>query len=96
MVGAARGLHRRIDLRERQLRMLHECPAGVGQLDTAYPSGQQGGAHFILEIANLPAQRRLRRVQSLFGCDRETSFLGDRDEIAQVTQFHDLFHAFQV
>jgi len=48
---------------------------------------EQGNAEFIFQVANLPAQRRLRNVKPL-GCARHVLLFSDRDEIAQVTQFH--------
>jgi hypothetical protein len=45
-------------------------------------------ADLVFEIADLPAERRLRRVQPLRGRNRQASGLGDRDEIAKVAQLH--------
>jgi hypothetical protein len=78
-----------------------ECEAGViengstcgGQLDASHAPGHQRGADLVLEIPDLPAQRRLRRVQLLHGGDREAARLGDGDEIAQMPQLQSPSHA---
>ena len=86
---------RRFGLGEREPRMVEEGAAGGSQLDAVHAARQERNADFIFEIADLPAQRRLRGVQPLLGGDREAALLGDRDEIAKVAQLHRLSHAFQ-
>jgi len=49
----------------------------------------------VFQIADLAAQGRLGGAQSPLGGKRETPFLGDSDEIAQVPQLHPA-HASQV
>jgi hypothetical protein len=44
----------------------------------------QRNADLVFEIADLPAQRWLRRVQLFRSRDRQASGLGDRDEITKV------------
>ena len=41
-------------------------------------------ADLVFEIADLAAERRLRRVQPFLGRERQAALLGDRDEIAKV------------
>jgi hypothetical protein len=55
------------------------------QFDTASFSRQELGAHLVLKISNLPAQRGLRRVQHLLRCHRQISRVGNRDEIAKMS-----------
>ena len=42
----------------------------------------------VKEVADLPAQRRLRCVQSPLGGRQQASFLRNRDEISQMPKFH--------
>ncbi len=72
--------------------MLQEHESGGGQLDAADAAGHQRDADLVLQIADLAAQRRLRRVQNLLGRDRQAARLGDRDEIAEMPQLHILSH----
>ena len=94
--GAPRRLHRRLGLGQRQPRMVEEGAAGRGQLDAVHAARQQRHADLVFEIADLAAQRRLRRVQPLLGGDRQAAFLGDRDEVAKVPQLHIPLHTWQV
>jgi hypothetical protein len=64
--------------------MVENGPSGGGQFDTVHAAAQELNADFIFEIADLAAERRLRRVQPFFGRDRQASRLGDGDEIAKV------------
>ncbi len=86
--GAPCRLRRRFGLGEREPRMVEEGAAGGGERDAVDAARQERNADFIFEIADLPAQRRLRGVQPLLGGDREAALLGDRDEIAKVAQLH--------
>jgi len=47
-------------------------------------------AWFIFEVANLPAQRRLRNLQPR-GSTRHVLFFDDSDEVSQVAEFHSPF-----
>ena len=60
---------------------------GVGQVDPTGGAAQQGDPELGLELAHLLGQRRLGHVQALGG-PAEVPLLGDRDEVAQVTQLH--------
>jgi hypothetical protein len=55
------------------------------QVDTASSSRQELGAHLVYKIPNLPAQRRLGRVQFSLCRDRQASCVGNRDEIAKMS-----------
>jgi len=50
-----------------------------------HAAGYQRNADFLLEIAYLPAEGRLRRMQAFLCRQRQASLLGDDDEIAEVT-----------
>ena len=62
--------------------------AGRGEFHAAWIADDQLQTERCLKVADLPAQRRLGRMQALFRCLREAALLGDGDEIAQVTKFH--------
>jgi hypothetical protein len=76
--------------------MAEKDPPRSGQLDATRAAGQQLDANLEFQITDLTAQRGLCRVQSLFGCDRKATLLGDRDEIAKMPQLHRLAHAYKV
>ena len=60
----------------------------VGRAVRRAASDDQLRAEFCLQVADLPAEGWLRRVQPLLGGVREAALLGDRDELAQVAEFH--------
>jgi hypothetical protein len=64
--------------------MVEKGPPGGGQLDAVHAAAHQLNADLVFEIADLPAQRRLRGVQPLLRRQRQAALLGDRDEIAKV------------
>src|ERR1700744_6294838 len=70
--------------------MIEEGLARGGELNAMNATRQQGYADLIFEIADLPAQRWLRRVQPALGGDRQTALLGNRYEISDVAQLHRL------
>ncbi len=86
--GTLRGTPRRFGgclcLSQRQPCVVEEGSAGSGQFDTVHASIQQRNADLVFEIADLAAQRRLRRVQLLLGRDCQASGLRDRDEITKM------------
>ena len=94
--GAARRFASRLDLGQRQPCMVEKGPAGGGQFDAVRAAAQQLDADLVFEIADLAAQRRLRRVQPFLGRERQAALLGDRDEIAKVPQLHSGFHICKV
>src|SRR5258708_14800930 len=68
--------------------MVEKGAAGGGQFDAVHASIHQRNADLVFEIADLAAERRLRRVQLFLGRDRQASRLRDRDEIAKVPELH--------
>jgi hypothetical protein len=68
--------------------MVEKRPAGSGQFDAVHTAAHQLNADLVLQIADLPAQRRLRRVQPFLSRERQAALLGDRDEITKVPQLH--------
>jgi hypothetical protein len=81
---AARRFRGGLCLSKRQPRMIEKGPAGSGQFDPMHAAAHQLNADLIFKIADLAAQRRLRRVQLFLGRDCQASRLRDRDEIAKV------------
>jgi hypothetical protein len=61
--------------------------AGPGQLDPSRAAHEQRPADLALERADLGAQRRLGQAQPR-GRSREMELLGDRDEVAELTEVH--------
>lgn len=88
MGGTARGIARRIDLKQRQPRVIEKNPARIGQVDTASAARKKCDADLRFQIAHLPAQRRLRRVQPSFGREGETALFGDGNKVTQMAKFH--------
>src|ERR1700724_3688443 len=78
------------DLRQREPGVVEKHLARSGQLDTARATRDELGANFRLQLAQLTAQRRLRRVQPALGCDRDALLLGHGDEIPEMSQLHAL------
>lgn len=68
--------------------MIEEGPACGGQFDTMHTTGHQGRAHLVFEIPDLPAERWLCGMQSLFGGNRQAAFLRNCDEVAKMSEFH--------
>ena len=88
MSNPPRRLNGCLDLHQRQPRMIEKDPAGVGQLDATRAADKQLNADLIFEVSDLTAQRGLGRVQPSFRRHREAAFIGDRDEIAKMSQLH--------
>ena len=61
--------------------MIEKGPARRGQLDPARTAGQQLSPDLVLQIADLPAERGLRRMQPPLGRNRQVRFFGDGHEI---------------
>jgi hypothetical protein len=76
----------RFGLGQRQPRMVEEGATGSGQFGTVNTARQQRNANLVFQVADLPAQGWLRRVQPLFGGDRQAALLGDGDEVSKVPQ----------
>ena len=83
----AGGLGNAPSLRECAASFFYDQPSSVGQSHAPLGAIEQSHSEFILELADLLAQGRLRDMQALGGA-AEVEFFGDRDEIAQVSQFH--------
>jgi hypothetical protein len=64
--------------------MVEKGPPGGGQFDAAHAAAHQLDADLVFEIAELAAERRLRRVQPFLRRERQAALLGHRDEIAKV------------
>src|ERR1700694_704884 len=68
--------------------MIEKGLACGGQLDAMNAARQQLGPDLVLQVANLPAQRRLRGVEPKLGRRRQAAFLEHGYEITQVAQPH--------
>lgn len=68
--------------------MIEKYPPSRSELDASRFSLKQLHAEFHFEIADLAAQRRLCRVESPLGSLQKATFLGDRNEIPEMTKFH--------
>jgi hypothetical protein len=86
--GAARGLARGVDLKQRQPRVIEKGASGRGERDATRATLQQRHANLEFEVADLPAQRRLRGMEPPLGGIGQAAFLGNGNEIAQVAQLH--------
>jgi len=73
--------------------VIEEHLARRGQLDAACAAGHEPGADLGLQLAQLTAERRLRRAQPPLGGDRDALLLGHGNEIAEVSQFDFHSHA---
>ena len=76
-----------LDAAEDIFRLAQEHAAGICQRDVMTAPIEQGEANLHLELANLLAERGLRRVQSSRGA-REVQFFGHRHEVPQMPQLH--------
>jgi hypothetical protein len=81
----ARQLHRPFRRGEGAARALQEGVAGGGQLHAAAGAAQKDGAHHLLELPDLLAQRRLRDVKPPRR-PAEVQLLRDGDEVAEVAK----------
>jgi hypothetical protein len=68
--------------------MVEEGAAGGRQFNAVHAAAHQLNTDLIFEISDLTTEGGLRRVQLFLGRDRQTSGLGNRDEIAKVPQLH--------
>src|SRR4030095_672606 len=68
-------------------RLAQEGTAGARQRDVVAAPIEQRDANLHLELADLLAERWLRRVQSIRGA-REVQFFGHRHEVSQMPQLH--------
>src|ERR1044072_8308461 len=84
----ARGLGCRLYLRKHRASVVEEHAPGWCQFDAARAPRQKLGPDLFLEVSDLTAKRRLRGVQLFLCRQAEALGLGDRNEIAQVPEFH--------
>jgi hypothetical protein len=73
--------NRALALRKYLPRFLQEQSPGLRQLHPLFASNKKRCPHFGLEVMNLPAQGRLRNVQT-FGGPADVQFFSDGDEVA--------------
>ena len=64
--------------------MFEKCLPRCGQYDPAHAAAHQRDAHFVLEGADLTAERRLCGVQPLLRGKRHAALLRDGDEVAKM------------
>ena len=76
-----------VDVREDLRRPLDQQASGRGEVDAAGGALEEPGAQLRLELLDLLGQRGLRHVEALGGA-AEVALLRDREEVAQVPQFH--------
>jgi len=76
-----------VDATEDVFRLTQERAAGICQRDVMTAPIEQRDANLHLELADLLAERWLRRVQSSRGA-REVQFFGHRHEVPQMPQLH--------
>jgi len=79
-----------LDAGENVLRLLQERAPCVGQRDVLPGPVEQLHSERFLESTDLLAQRGLSRAKAR-GRPCEAELLGDRDEIAQMSEFHDSY-----
>src|ERR1700692_668071 len=80
-------LYRLVSAFHNSARFVKKDVASFRESDRFCPMLEKGNAEFIFEVANLPAQWRLRNVKPR-GCARHILSFSDGDEIAQVAQLH--------
>ena len=85
--GLLRESPRMLDATEDVFRLAQEDAAGVRQRDVMAAPIEQRDANLRFELADLLAERWLRRVQPGRGA-REVQFVGHRHEVPQMPQFH--------
>src|SRR4051794_822243 len=83
----ARGRDRPLGLDQHAARLAQHRATGVRQRNAALRPVEQAHAEFVLQLANLLGDGRLRYVEAL-GRTAEMEFLGDGYEVPQVTEFH--------
>src|SRR6201993_947620 len=68
--------------------MLQKGLAGRRQLNTVSATIYQLSADFLFEIPDLPAERRLGRVELLLGGNGQAACIGHGDEVAEMPELH--------
>ena len=79
---------RGVDLHQRQAGVVEKGFARGGQLDAVNAARQQLDPDLIFQVADLPAERRLRGVQPALGRLGEAAHFGDGNEIAKMSELH--------
>src|SRR5690606_8339972 len=90
-----RSRHRLIRPPQHRARLLEKYATRARQPDRFCVSLEQRYPDLAFQVPDLPAQRRLRHVQP-FRSAGDVLLLGDRYEIAQVTQLHRRLHTSKV
>ena len=93
--GRARFFHRVFRALQNGARLGQKSFSRSGQLERFRAALKKLKTDFVFEVADLPAQARLRDVQLQRGA-RNIFLLGDGDEITEVAQFHFLSIAFNI
>src|SRR4051812_24003838 len=86
-MGVARGQLRQVRLSQHPSRLLEHGSARGCERDLPLGAVEEPHAQFLLELANLLTDRRLRHMETLCR-SAEVQLLGNRDEVPQMTQFH--------
>ncbi|SDL67204.1 hypothetical protein SAMN04488074_112229 [Lentzea albidocapillata subsp. violacea] len=76
------------DAAQRPARLGQQRPSGLGQLDLAGGAQEQRRAQLDLQRADRRRETRLGDVQPVRGA-REVALLGDREEVFELSEFHD-------
>ena len=74
-------------LHDQLARLFQKSVAGLGKFYFALITYEEFDAQNLFQLPDLPAQRRLGKVQ-LLSCLAEVKAFGNSDEISDVTQFH--------
>ncbi len=82
------GLHCFRGLTDRKSSMIQESASGVRKIHASGAACEQRNTDFQLEITQLTAQRRLRRVKPLFCRNGNAALLGNGNEVTQVAELH--------
>ena len=85
---SARGFDSGFDLGEHGARVIEKNVAGGSEFDAANSAREKARPDFIFEIANLATERRLGGVQAFTRRERQAFCLGDRNEVAKMSQLH--------
>jgi len=74
-------------LRQDDARFLHEHAARFGELDLTLGAVEELDPKLFFELPDLMAERRLTEMQPIGGA-AEVERLGQRDDVAKVSQLH--------
>ena len=82
-------------LRQDDASLLHEHTARLGQLYLSLGAVKELDPQLFFELADLMAERRLAQIQPL-GSAAEVQRLGQRDDVAKMTQLHTGGEAYRI